>query len=464
MESAELRGALLTAMILPPPVTSAVPWLEIFDVDAGSEASALLGRLQSGRSAVSALLAPSGTSSSLDLSGLIRALGLYLPEVTTLLETLDRQDAVVTKKHLQFEWSGSFAAPGAAALKCPFIIFEVCMCLQSLGFANYSQGARVLLQRIPSSLDPAVELKEASNAFLAAASYWQCLGRSALLRWVTRKSLKRVTPDLDEHAALALAHMAQAAAQQCAVGMALVTGNSKPALLSKLTAAVVSEAVDCLACLGKVDTKSDRVNPEVSAHAAYLRELFSSVSLLHHARGLAEGRKVGEAISALEQSIGKLKIQSGTGPHNPSEPGLPRSLLRGPIEFAIGQLLTVVTELRDKCTRENDLLYFQVIAPAALPAGITVSTPTEFKMPSAGKTISFHKAPLDSVFSSLSVSATAAAATAAPAAAPAATPSAAAPAAAPAAVATWACSACTFLNPPEGPVCEMCGLQRAATP
>jgi len=286
---------------------------------------------------------------------------------------------------------------------------------------------------------PSSQLKQASKAFLLAASYWKCLGSSTLPRWVTRNSLKRYPPELDECVALAMMHLAQAAAQQCAIVVAMCSNTAKSALLSKLAAAVVRDAEDCLRFFGQADAKCEKVNPDVYMHAAYLRDFFTSFAMFQHAQELVDARKVGQALSAYDQSTSKLKLQSCTGAFNPDLPGLPRSLIRGSVEHAIGQLLTVLNEQREKYNKENELIFFQVISHAPLPSAILLTAATEFKLPSSGKIVSFQKTALESVFDSAttlsSVKVTENETTK-----------------------MTACSACTFINSEDMKKCEMCGI------
>ena len=301
---AEFHAQLLHTLRLPalPRVAGGLNWVDTFDVLPESEAFALLERLQSGRSHVVAALGRNADDRAPpDVVQMSNSLLEYLPEITAVLESLDRQGKVVTRKALSFEWAGSFGeAP--SLFKCLFIIFELCMVLHSLGVLSYVHGANLVALANSASVDALPLLKDASKAFLASAAYFRCLGAETLPRWVRRDGLTRFPPELDEHVAMAFAHLGQAAAQQCSV-VAAALGKTKHSLMAKLCAAVVQEAEDCLRCLQAADPRCERVSRALPTQAAYLRELFGSLALLHLGQDLAEANKCGDSIATIREGV-----------------------------------------------------------------------------------------------------------------------------------------------------------------
>ena len=454
----EFRGLLL---LCGPPLPGPRPapgkgWAETFDVVPESEAAALLARLQGGRASVVAALTD---PAPIDVPRCIRALEDYLPDITAILESLDKQGTVTTRRALLFEWTGSFFAEAPTPFKCQFIIYELCMVLHSLGVLSHMHGANIVA-RADGAGEAIPQLKDASKAFLASAAYFRCLAEETLPRWVKRDGLARHPPELDEQVALAFAHLAQAASQQCSV-VAAMLNSTKSSLLSKLASAVVHETEDCLRCLELADPKCEKVKATIPTHAAYLREIFGALAFFHSGKDLSEANKCGEAIAAYVTAEAKLRIQSvgsgAPGAHNAALPGLPRSIVGS--APCVGRFLTVVTQHKDMSLRENDLMHFQVVpAQIGLPAGILLSTPTPFKLPSSGKIVSFQR---ETVFELAAVGA------ALPADAPPTALATTAPAPAPAPTPTEAdgsvreCRACTFHNPQAAVSCEVCGTPMA---
>jgi len=444
-----------------PSVANNVTWLELFTVEEGSGARELLQRLALGRSRlISAITTFSNTLFSV---GQVSEVATdYLRDVNILLESLDKQSAVKTKSPLLFKWIGSFTSTGPTCtstapnvsklFECPFIIFEICMLLHTLGIVAYLEGTLILNDG--DALGDA-KLKNASKCFLKSASYFLCLGRDTLPRWVMRETLQNFPPELDEQVSLAFSHLAQASAQQCAVVVALQNGRTTPAILAKLCAAIVQQANDCLTCLTKADKKANMkaMTSSVSTQAAYLREFFSSLSFYYHGMELAAAQKCGDAIACFTRAEGLLKIQSqdptnSKATHNPERPGLPKQCLS---TATVGKFLTLVTQGKATAVRENDLIYYHVVPSAVpLPNGALLNTAVAFSMPgNVDEVVSFappSNPRTENLFNFDQPP-------------PAPTPS---RAPAPALVADEAdgeaqCPACTFLQSPSATACAMCG-------
>lgn len=389
--------AVVRCMLLRAPiVTLSWRWRQVFPgLLAGGEADVLVGQLHDGRERVMrALGGMANTSAQLEC---LAALECYLPQLLQLLSSLESQKPKQTNLTLSFTWLGSFGGSGAPYTS-KFIIYEVCMALHALGVVNYIHG--VALLALGSS-----NLKAASNAFLKSSSFFLNLAMTTLPRW-NRDNLevKPAPCELDENMNRAFSHLARAAAQQCAISVAWRVSGSKMGVLAKLCAAVVEDAEGCLLCLKNIKNSSSPPIPVVGIHGSFLREIFSSMAFYFQARELSEGNqkvdKTGEGIALYNMSVSKLSLQglpgtSATGSqHNPSLPGLPRSMVAP--TGSIGRFLTVVNEARAEAIRDNDLIYFHTIPASAdveLVKGFSViapSIPADIRFPI--KFVDFHAA------------------------------------------------------------------------
>lgn len=370
----------------------------IFNVPVDSDAHSLLKRLEINRSRVASLLSRQQVPS--DVEHIITSLEEYLTDIISLLGSLEVQTTpIVTRKALEFSWAGSFTttpsgckSTPSAFFKCQFIIYEVCMVLHCLGVLSFIHGMNAI--SAITAVDPTDRLgllKSASKSFLASAGYFQNLAVDTLPRWVNRCSLSSQPVDIDVQVCQAFYHLAQAAAQQCAITVAISNSALKYSLLSKLCSAVVREAEDAIKCLGEISQSSvSSLNTTIADHAAFLRELFSSLAYYYYAKELQEANKCGEAVSALTMSESKLKIQSFTGTarmHNPSVAGLPKHVTDKLPN--IGRFLTVVAHERGAAIRANDLIFFQAVAPVGLPAAVLLSSPSPYLLPNSGKLVDF---------------------------------------------------------------------------
>ena len=360
-----------------PIITLAWGWRSVFPgLQVGGEAELLVGRLHDGRErmtrALGGAMANNNTAAQQEC---LAALEAYLPNLLQLLSSLESQKPKQTNLTLSFTWLGSFAGSGAPYTS-KFIIYEVCLVLHALGVVNYIHGVSLLA--LGSS-----NLKAASAVFLKSSSYFLNLAMTTLPRWNRDNLETKPAPcELDESTCMAASHLARAAAQQCAISVAMRTPGSKLGVLAKLCAAVVEEAEGCLLCLKS--NKSSPPNPVLGVHGAFLRELFGSLAFYFQGRELCEGsmktEKFGEGIAFFNMSVSKLSLQGSAstgGPHNPNLPGMPRTMVAP--SGSIGKFLTIVGEARAAAMRDNDVIYFHTIPASChvelLPRGFSVIAP-----------------------------------------------------------------------------------------
>lgn len=447
---AEIVAQLLRVLTpLATPTLAPTKWQDLFSVEEGSGAHQLLQRLSHGRSRLAATLT-SFSNTLFSVGEISAAAANYLPDLNILLESLDKQSSVKTRSPLLFKWIGSFTstgppwtstAPNVSALyECPFIIFEICMVLHTLGILAYLEGTLILNDG--GALDEE-KLKNASKSFVNSAGFFLCLGRDTLPRWVMREKLQTFPPELDEQVSLAFYHLAQASAQQCAVVAALISDRSTNSVLVMLSAAVVEQANDSLMCLSLADKKANMkaMTSSVSMQAAFLREFFSSFCLYHHGMQIASKQKTGEAIACLTRAEELLKIQSqdpsnSKASHNPERPGLPKQCLS---TAAVGKFLTLVLKAKALAVRHNDLIYqLSVPTDAPLPPGVLLHKVVAFSMPgNIDEVVSFappSKAPTEMNLFDFGQP----------------------PVPPPVPSEEIQCPACTFLQNPSATACEMC--------